>query len=184
MQESQQKKAVSLEPQEGIKDTTKQTQKTENMNLCRASCWGVALRIRLDLPPPRSHCSSHPVLVPGKCWPCGDGGGQPVSPARVPSPERPLSRRPLARRLPDGTAVALLPRLWPGVPAQRQRRGGIAAAGDRRATNTRTASASSRHRPRRGDLRSLPAPRPSTATGLSSASLFKTRRLSPRPSLG
>ena len=32
--ESQQKKAVSLVPQEGIKHTTKKPKKTENVNLC------------------------------------------------------------------------------------------------------------------------------------------------------
>lgn len=121
VQESQQKKAVSLESQEGIKDTTKHTQKTENMNLCRASCWGVALMKRLALPPPQSHCSSHPVPVPGKWWTCGDGGGQPMSPACVPSPrpqpvspapQGPLSRRQLVCRLliPVPSAVARCPR--------------------------------------------------------------------------
>lgn len=106
-QESQQTKAVSLEPQEGIKDTTKQTQKTENINLCTASCWGGALRIRLELPPPQSQslCQASAGHV-GMA-----SGGQPVSPAHVPSPRRAPCRWQLACRL------LVFPQLWPGVPA-------------------------------------------------------------------
>lgn len=158
------------------------------MNLCRASHLAAALgekmgSLNLKIPPPQSLCphARQVLAMWGQRWP-----------ALVPSPERAPEQE--ADGLQTAWQCASFPVFWvvAARPCSRGSRGegehrvlaclGMAAAGDRRATNSCTDPASSPASPQGSSVPTSPPAHHSKMAGrLSSVSLFKRQCSCPRP---